>query len=255
MYIRTKLQRITIPLVSLTIMTSSLGALSGCASLQTSNTDQLIDSTNKGEISYIFPQGECKKLWFRNYYDDVTASFSYSDNKIIVSKVKRQDRGAKGTSYQIPLSYREADNTCIIKTKYPYHKYTTSSGNYLDTMLMSTPEFTTNSLDYFLIQNARASHDLSIQAKYKPESIYNNFVRKAEMGATRKGENIRNFKGSGTVEVNSLEVSFDLSVSPYRDGSIVEIHYVSAGFISNNQVNFAKQIKSIEERFRAIAEE
>ena len=242
----------------LTVLFGSTLFLAGCASMQSGSKTEFINKTPKGEIRYVFPQKQCQDLYFDKPYSPIKVNFNYAQKEIDLVKEVRAKDGAleKSTGYKIPLIYRNMGKSCMVMTKYPYQKYT-ATDDPLAGFLFSSPEFTTDSLDYFLLQNARASYRLSIKSQYQPDSVYNNFVRAVGMDNwNRNGNrytNINTYAGSGTLTVNSMDVEISISVSPYRNGSIAEISFNTPGFISGSQVDFSSQINAIEAKLKQIA--
>ena len=54
------------------------------------------------------------------------------------------------------------------------------------------------------------------------------------------------------IEVNSLLVQFSVKVSPYHNGSMINITYSTPGMISKNKVDFKQQIIALNQKFEDI---
>ncbi len=244
--------------IKCSLLSTGFILLTGCASMQSGNKTEFINATPKGEISYIFPKGQCQDLYFDDGYSRISSTLN-AQEVTLSKKETSQSNGhlLSSTNFDVPLLRKSTDSGCVVITKFPYQKYNAPSDT-LSLLLFSAPDFSLDSVDYFLIHNARANYKFSITSKYKPDSVYNNFVRAVGVSRwdSRSGNsytNINTYIGSGSLNVNSLNINISINVSPYRDGSITEIAFDTPGFITGSKVDFTTQINAAEDKLKAIA--
>lgn len=224
----------------------------GCASFNSRNDTHIIQSTKEGRITYIMPENSCDNLTFGHssrYYTSV----SFNNNEISSKLVKYANKKmVSSTVYTVPFTRKNNSEECVISTSYPYKKQDSYSDP-INKFLFSAPIYTTESLNYILLRNAKVSGKVSVSSKYQPASIYNNFSR--ALGHKINGSsniNTDSYSGKGETTINGLKVTFNLSISPYHDGSIVEINYKTSGLLRSNTVDFRSQIVEINKELTKI---